>query len=241
MQPFFAAHESEIDSALSQLKAYVYNYLQRLLRSAWQHVTATTGQGSNEPPRPDALDEGGLTGDAAVNAGALPSLSDPVSGPAQLVSTFWRSYGPSVIAAGAGLLRQAQAQNQTSAQALNTPPIGHSRVNSSQSVNDRQHHLDVELTALSAESSTKPYDVSGSPVIVASGNNPSRSSSSSSVHERSASGHTKSAFEEVEVPSDMESEGLVSPVSGRPAQVKRTSWFGWGAAPAKGYERLKAD
>lgn len=241
VQPFFAAHESQIDSALVQLKTYVYNYLQRMIRSAWQHVTMSMGPGSSEAPRADALDEGGLTGDAAINMGAPPSLSDPVSGPAQLVQTFWRSYGPSVIAAGAGFLRQAQDQSHQSAQAaLNTPPIGHSRMNSSQSMNERRRQLEAELAALSSEPA-KPFDLSSPPVPMPSANNPSRSSSATSVRERTASGAGKSTFEEVEVPSDMESEGLVSPTSDRPAAAKRTSWFGWGGPPAQGYERVKTD
>ncbi|KAI0340272.1 hypothetical protein BDW22DRAFT_1398556 [Trametopsis cervina] len=159
VQPFFTAHESEIDSALSQFKTYIYSYFQQLLRSAWQHVTMSGGQVGSGPPQPNALDEGGITGDAAMNSGSHPSLHDPVSGPAQLAQTFWSSYGPSVLAAGAGFLRQAQATNQTSAQALNTPPIAHSRSASSQSVLDRRRQLEAELAALNEDSFTRPYDI----------------------------------------------------------------------------------
>ena len=88
IQPFFSAHEKEIDSALSQLKAYVYSYLQRLLRNAWNHVAASVGQTPSGEARPDALDEGGITGEAAVHTGAPPTLSDPLSGPASLVQSF---------------------------------------------------------------------------------------------------------------------------------------------------------
>ncbi|KAI0088369.1 TB2/DP1, HVA22 family-domain-containing protein [Irpex rosettiformis] len=201
VQPFFAAHESEIDSALSQFKTYIYNYLQRLLRTAWQHLTL--GQASSGTPQPNALDEGGITGEAALNSGAPPSLTDPVSGPAQLAQTLWSSYGPSILTAGMGFLRQAEATSQTTAaQALNTPPIAHSRTTSSQSVNDRRRQLEAELASLN-EDSLKPYDVSESPVLVPSANNPSRPPPLS-LHQRNTSGGGRSTFEEVDVLSDME-------------------------------------
>lgn len=240
IQPFFATHESEIDSALSQFKVYIYNYLQRLIRSAWQHVTMSMGQAPNGPPQPNALDEGGLTAEAAVNVGAPPSLSDPVSGSAQLVQTLWGSYGPSILTAGAGFLRQAQATTQNSAQALNTPPIAHSRTTSSQSVHDRRRQLEAELASLN-EDAFQGYDVSGSPVLVPSANNPARSPSSLSLHQRNSSANSRSNFEEVEVPSDIENEELMSPTSGPGAGQQRTGWFGWSGPQSQGYERVKSD
>lgn len=244
IQPFFSAHEKEIDSALSQLKAYVYNYLQRQLRNAWSHVAASVGQTPSGEARPDALDEGGLTGDAAVNAGAPPTLSDPLSGPVNMMQTWWRAYGPTVVAAGTGFVRQAQtsaqASAQANAQAMETPPAGPSRLNSTQSVLDRRRQLEAELAALSSHPELKPYDTSAPSVPIPPANNHSRTSSSSSLRERAGSGAGK--FEEVEVPSDMESEGLVSPNAERPEPSKRTSWFGWGAAGApKAPEKAKSD
>ncbi|PSS08879.1 hypothetical protein EW026_g5329 [Hermanssonia centrifuga] len=238
VRPFFASHESEIDSALSQLKSVVYNYLQQLLRSAWGHVSATLGQGpATHGSQPNALDEGGLTGDAAVHTGAPPTMGDPVSGPIQLAQTFWRSYGPTVIAAGAGLLHQAQ----NSAQGMNTPPAGPSRMQSTQSVLDRRLQLEAELASLAAGSSSQPFDVSSpadSPaILMPPADNHSRTSSSSSLRERSGSGNGKSNFEEVEVPSDM--EGEVG--SERPSQDRRSSWFGGWGNTGKGYERVKTE
>lgn len=242
IQPFFSAHESEIDSALSQLKTYVYNYLQRLIRSAWSHVATSMGQAPSGEAAPSALDEGGITGDAAVHTGATPTLSDPVSGPAQLAQTFWRNFGPTVVAAGAGFMRQAQssaqASEQASAQAMETPPAGPSRLNSTQSVLDRRRQLEAELAALSAHPELQGYDVSAPSMPIPSANDHSRNSSSSSLRERPGSGNGR--FEEVEVPSDMESDGLMSPGSDRPPQNRGTSWFGWGGNP-QGYERVKTD
>lgn len=240
IQPFFHAHETEIDSALTQLKTYVYNYLQRLLRSAWNHVATSMGQAPAGETRPDALDEGGLTGEAALHSGQPPSLADPVSGPAQLVQTFWRSYGPTMIAAGAGFVRQAQSTAQASAAAMETPPAGPSRMQSTQSVLDRRRQLEAELAALAEHPELQGYDVSPGPSVpMPPANNHSRTSSSSSLRERTGAGNGK--FEEVEVPSDMESEGLMSPDSDRPNPTKRASWFGWGGNPGKGYERVKTE
>lgn len=231
IQPFFSAHEKEIDSALSQLKTYVYSYLQRLLRNAWNHVAASAGQTPGSAPRTDALDEGGLTGDAAVNSGAPPTLSDPLSGPVGLMQTWWRSYGPAVVAAGTGLMQQAQATSQQSSEAMDTPPTGPSRFNSSQSVLDRRRQLEAELAALADRPELQGYDASPPAQH-------SRTSSSSSARERAGSGNGK--FEEVEVPSDIEGDGLMSPGAEQSEPNKRTSWFGWGGNP-KGYERVKTD
>jgi len=251
VQPFFAAHESEIDSALSQLKSHVYNYLQQLLRSAWGHVSSVLGQ--SQAGGPNALDEGGITGDAATHTQPPPSMADPVSGPVQLAQTFWRSYGPNIIASGATLLQQAQrATTAPAARApLQTPPGGPSRSGSTFSVEERRRQLEAELASLPEQSPTiQPYDVGGSagsspttpPVLIPAADNSSRSSSSTSVRERNISGAGRSTFEEIEVPSDMEGEGHAT--TQRPSQARRSSsgWFGgWGNTPDKGYERVKTE
>ncbi|CAL1710209.1 unnamed protein product [Somion occarium] len=233
VQPFFSSHESEIDSALSQLKTYVYNYLQQLLRSAWNHVSSTLGQNGD---RIDALDEGGITREAAANAGAPPSIGDPVSGPIQLAQTLWRSYGPSIIVGGATVVQYAQ-------NAANIRPAP-SRDNSSQSALERRRQLEAELASLKASESTiRPYNVGDTPpsppVLIPSAANHSRTSSesSSSRRERPGSGNGKSTFEEVEVPSDLEGES--HHIQQRSSDARRSSWFGWGGS--QGYERVKTD
>ncbi|GJE93068.1 HVA22/TB2/DP1 family protein [Phanerochaete sordida] len=241
IQPFFASHETEIDSALTKLKNYVYNYLQRVVRNLWSHVVASTGPSAGGDARPDALDEGGLTGEAAVHAGAPPTLSDPLSGPAQLVQTFWRSYGPAVVAAGAGLMAQAKTSARESAaaaeEAMDTPPAGPSRMQSSASVLERRRQLEAELAALEAHPGLKGYDAAP-PQAFPPADAHSRTSSSSSLRERTGG---NGRFEEVEIPSDMESEGLMSPDAERPPPpTNRGSWFGWGGKP-QGYERVKTD
>lgn len=206
LRPFFAAHEREIDSALAQLKTYIYASLQRVLRSAWEHVSGTLRQ-MNVP-----IPASGPAADAQAGAAPPPSLGDPVSGPAQLVSGLWGTYGPSVLASGAALLRQAQASAAQAADA-----------------NARGGHARRDELASEAQ----PYDLS-EPVPMPAANNPSRSSSEGSLRQRTDS-NARSNFEEVEVPSDMEGEG--HPVDQHPAQQRRTSWFGWGSAG--GYEKVK--
>lgn len=148
---------------------------------------------------------------AQMGAAPPPSLGDPVSGPAQLVSGLWGTYGPSVLASGAALLHQAQAS-------------------ATQAANARGGHARRDELASEAQ----PYDLS-EPVQMPEANIPSRSSSEGSLRQR-MDNNARSTFEEVEVPSDMEGEG--HPVDQRPSQQKRASWFGWGSSD--GYEKVKS-
>lgn len=227
LQPFFAAHESQIDSTLAQLKGYIYSSLQRFLRAAWDHVTTTLRQ-MNVPAGADAP----LANQASANTGAQPSLGDPVSGPAQLVQGLWGNYGPTLLASGAALLRQAQVSATQAATA-----------------NARA----ARATLSEDQPSVQPYDLSDSSPPSPAGpssvplprpSNDSRHSSfssSGSLRQRAESGG-KAAFEEVEVPSDMEGDGVGHVVPEKPAQARRTSWFGWGSGnPGTGYERVKTD
>ncbi|PCH36763.1 hypothetical protein WOLCODRAFT_140572 [Wolfiporia cocos MD-104 SS10] len=216
LRPFFATHEKQIDSALAQFKAYLYTSLQRLLRAAWTHVSGTLRQ-MNVP----AGSEAPLAEQAATRTGAQPTLSDPVSGPAQLVQGLWSNYGPTLLTSGAALLYQSQASASAAG-------ASHAR----------------RATTLSEDQpTTRPYDLSDtSPTSTAvhmPEDEPARSSSSSLRH-RSDSGNGKSAFEEVEVPSDAEGEGVGHAVPRQPEQTSRSSWFGWGASN-RGYERVKND
>ncbi|KAI0672118.1 TB2/DP1, HVA22 family-domain-containing protein [Trametes maxima] len=232
LRPFFAAHENQIDSALAQAKAHLYASLQRLLRRAWEHVSGTVAQIQSQPGGLSA-GESALEEDAAANSGAPPTLADPVSGPAQLVAGLWGTYGPGLLASGAALLNQAQTSAaQASANAARRQP----------SAAERRRQLEAELASLPEDA--RPYDVSSvtsSPafesVPMPPGTNPSRNSSSGSLRERPSG---KSAFEEVEVPSDMEGEGSGQPASPRSDANRRSSWFGWGGSAA-GYERVKND
>lgn len=191
---------------------------------------------AEQAPRTEAP----LEEEASVNRGAPPTLADPLSGPTQLAQGLWRNYGPSLLAGGAALLRNAQA----------SAARGAASASESTSVEERKRQLRAELASLSEEPA--PYDLSPlsdpapSVAIPPTAGSTSRNSSSSSLRQRSESNNGRSAFEEVEVPSDMEVEG---DAPGQPAppplQTRRTSWFGWGGSPTtsntKGYERVKTD
>lgn len=232
LQPFFHSHETQIDAALASFKARIYTFIQERLRALWEQAAASVGQQQQANFNP----VGGAT-----NTGAQPSLSDPASGPAQLVSSLWRSYGPSIIASGTALLRQSSAASANNSQpALTTPPPSYIRSDTTQSVLERRRQLEAELAALGTNDAPVPMPMA-SPAL-----NPSRGSSSSDLHlrERTNSGR----FEEIEVPSDVEGydvgDGEGGYESGKTTEQKKASWFGWGGSPTTskgGYERVKSD
>lgn len=197
----------------------------------WEHVAGTLGQ---QPGQPNFAPAGGVS-----NAGAPPTLGDPMSGPATLMSTLWSSYGPGIVAGGAALLRQGAVSSASSGQLFGTPPVSPpapKRQDTSQSVLERRKQLESELAALSAGDQSVPM-----PAYASS----SRNSSDADLRGRTASsGGMK--FEEIEVPSDVEGYDVGASSSGgegqgHPGAGKRnSSWFGWG--PGKeGYDKVKSD
>ncbi|KAF8065270.1 TB2/DP1, HVA22 family-domain-containing protein [Lyophyllum atratum] len=222
LQPFFHAHETQIDAALAQLKARAYAFVQERLRALWDAASASLQTQNNNQNQ----------NQAGFDAAPPPSLGDPASGPAQLVGTLWRSYGPGIMASGAALLRTATTAStaRPPTTTLNTPPPSLFRTDSSstQSVLERRRQLEAELAALEPQVMPRA--------------NPSRGSSSSDLGLRERTNSGTGRFEEVEVPSDVEGydvgEGSEAP--GRPS----ASWFGWGAGGGGskgGYERVKSD
>ncbi|TFK31685.1 receptor expression-enhancing protein 4 [Crucibulum laeve] len=231
LEPFFRSHESQIDAALASFKAKVYAFLQERLRALWDHVAATVGQQQQQA----AMNPSG----GAINTGAPPSLSNPASGPAQLASSLWTSYGPSILASGTAFLRQATAGTSTTrpSAALNTPPTSYIR-----SEVARQSETRAIASETTAGQSAIPMPTA-SPQLF-----PSRNSSDSSLYlrERTISGK----FEEIEIPSDVEGydlgdkeDGASGHVTGRPsARGRNSSWFGgWSGSSKSGYERVKSD
>lgn len=91
---------------------------------------------------------------------------------------------------------------------------------------ERKRQLEAELAALSAHES----DVSSVPM--------SRHSSDSDMRGRT---HSRTGFEEIKVPSDVEGYDSGDGFPTRPpATTSGGSWFGWGATPQKsGYEKVK--
>lgn len=235
LQPFFAAHEHQIDATLSRVKVKLYAFVQDRARLLWEAVASTVTQSAVQPV-------GGRGEGAGGAGGAPPRLGDPVSGPATLLGGLWSSYGPGIVAGGAALLRQTTpaalsaaalfAHPPSAAQpALITPPAT-VRQSSTQSVLERKKQLEAELAALEGV----PM-----PAYAAS----SRSSSNVDLRSRAPGGQ----FEEIEAPSDVEgydlgsgsesgsgngSGGNVRPEGGRTG----SGWFGWGAPAA---EKAKSD
>ncbi|TRM66903.1 TB2/DP1, HVA22 family-domain-containing protein [Schizophyllum amplum] len=230
LQPFFHNHERQIDAAIASFRSRVYAFAQERVRALWSQVAVAMGQ----PPPQDQLNEAPTSG---ASTGATPTLSDPVSGPAALVGSLWRSYGPGIVASGAALLSQA---NRPPAPAPTRPPAAPAAARaagSSQSVLERRRQLEAELAALQAQQDEYV------PSALTPGAGSSYTSSPGSeghMRERTTS---MSKFEEVEVPSDVEGYdvGGGEDGTGQPMQRRSSSWFGWGGANAAGYERVKSE
>ncbi|KIL68389.1 hypothetical protein M378DRAFT_21910 [Amanita muscaria Koide BX008] len=231
LQPFFKSHESQIDAALASLRVKVYSFVQERLRAVWDTVASAAGQQRTANATPD------------INAAAPSTLDSLASGPAQLVSSLWTSYGPGIVASGVALLRQAGAPtgNTRPEQPGNfhaAPPEPRPRTvrgESQQSLLEKRRRLEAELAAL-AEQAPEP-------VLTPSASS-SRGSSDSDIRrrERRNSNASGGRFEEIEVPSDIEGYDVGqaggSGVNPNPAQ--RASWFGWGGQKGDS-ERVKGD
>lgn len=226
----------------------------------WDQAAIAMGQ----PPTSYSTTAAGreLEEEERVDAAQPPTMANPMSGPMQLASSLWGSYGPGILAGGMALISGARAQAQASgsgssagaasggrkrpgASVLTTPPSsrirasGHGR---QPSVEERKRQLEAELAALEAPTTVIEGLPGGSGTT-------SRSSSDSVVkrkgHVRNRSGSGGSGkFEEVEVPSDVEGYDVGdNQDEGAPAGGGGGGggWFsGWGAG-AKGYERVKSD
>jgi receptor expression-enhancing protein 1/2/3/4 len=251
LQPFFHAHESQIDATLASLKARVYTFVQERLRAIWDNIVAIMGQQQQQQQQQLQRQQQEQQQQTAPNP---PTVREAYS-PAQLASNLWRSYGPSIIAAGTALLNQTSTTTTTPATTrsetlFNFPaaaPPAPVRTSQPPSVLERKRQLEAELAALSA---MVPDNVNVTEIPHSPGPMPgaaftsSRASSESDMRERRVSG---GRFEEIEVPSDVEGyyAGGNENVSGsdggskRPRAGQRTSWFGWGSRD--GYEAVKTE
>lgn len=204
LAPALRAHESQIDAALAQLRMRVFIFLQARARMLWDYIIASaTGPAAASS---SSLSSGGPSASGgAASAQQGPPLSDSVSGPTQMLGTLWRTYGPAIVAGGTALLQRQGG----------LAPAGASSSASSGS-----------------DASSRGYDVDGDgPEPVPMPTAQSRTSSAgeaSGLRGRVGSGTN---FEEVEVPSDAESEraGGVMPAAPRRAS---SGWFGWAAGAA---------
>ncbi|KAF8153106.1 TB2/DP1, HVA22 family-domain-containing protein [Crassisporium funariophilum] len=268
LRPFFATHEGQIDSAIAEVRGRLYTFLQEKARAVWAAMLGALTSGG------DGANGSGVGGQSAWPAGTgagagargqpPPTLNNPASGPAQLVSSLWTSYGPSIIAGGAALLRQTAAatlpggSTAGSARAdaarskeLNTPP-GSTFFNQSTTVDpliERRRQLEAELAALPPYAPTASIPPANNPArpSLSSFTPSSSGSSSEGVRERKISGK----FEEIKGGDvegyEVDHEDFVGGfVVGDPATPNKSgrsnSWFGgWGSGGKDrgSYERVK--
>nr|GAT48764.1 predicted protein [Mycena chlorophos] len=230
LRPLLAAHEADIDSALAQLRVYVFNFLQAQLRSLWAHVSAAAGQ--------------------ATDPVAPPTQASPTADPATAglnltgaVGSFWRAYGPSIMASGAAFLHSTAPQSQQ--RSMDSPAAPGS--STTQSILERRRQLEAELAALGSGDAHMQMPIPQPSMFMPSAS-PSTTysarSSDASLHQRArVDSNAGFRFEEVEVPSDVEGydarDASDSAAGSPPAQ--RGSWFGWGSPGKQGYERVKTD
>ncbi|KAI0251592.1 hypothetical protein BJV78DRAFT_1282437 [Lactifluus subvellereus] len=196
LEPILRAHEQQIDAALAQLRARAFTFLQARARMLWDYIVTSA---STPQPAP-------AVGSSSGTSAQAPALSDSVSGPTQMLGTLWRTYGPALVAGGTALLqRQGVAPN----------PGASSRT--------------VDATAIE---SPRGYDVGDGPEPVPMPRMQNRTSSSGSaagLRERVASSTNigpGGRFEEIEVPSDAESERLAGSPPAAPPRPS-SGWFGW--------------
>jgi receptor expression-enhancing protein 1/2/3/4 len=235
LAPLLRGHEDQIDSALTQVKFAVYEFVQEKLRLIWSSVIGGT------PPSATATGATSTTNVAAVNP---PSMNDPLSGAAQMVSGWWNAYAPAIVATGAAYIATKQQAAETalqqrklqSAKRQNSAPISgpQSKADRVSSKEARRRELEAELAAL-AQAPSSPI---GDPI--SSGLS---SSSSYSLHGTQARRRKESDSDgdggryETIAKDDVtsSSESIGSPTT------NRKSWWNWRSSTYQDYERVKTD
>lgn len=224
LQPFFRTHESDIDAVLASLKSRAYSFIQERARMLWEQIVAIVAQS------PSSSGVAGANPGSSSTSAPPPTVNDPISGPVQMLGGLWRTYGPSIVASGAALLRQSQesatargsgagGQPATSGGgffsgfAASTSSVNLHNLNDTQSVLERRQHLEAELASLQAFSSTSspgftPPQEGAPPFPIpvhhgSSSYTPTPLGSSTDLRSRGGNGSSPQ-FEEIEVPSDVE-------------------------------------
>ena len=246
--PLLRAHENQIDAAVSKLKTQIYAFLQERSQALWEQVTKTMGMAQQQQAN---------TGPAPI-AGAAnpPTLADPLSGAAQMMSGWWTTYAPAIIANGAAYIASRQqaaaaqaAQNaasrrnvQAAGYDVDSPVTGSSKPTS---VEARRATLEAEIAALGPA----PVTVMSDTIRPRASNN-SPPSSSSSVS--NGAGGVSRRRTESGVTAESSSDGDAGKYENIAAEDvgsggedsssnRRSGWFsGWGTS-RQGYERVKSD
>jgi len=238
--PLLHAHETQIDAALTKFKVKIYEFIQEKLRILWNQVAGSAGATSA------ATQAGGASG--AVGAANPPTMSDPLSGAAQMVSGLWSTYAPAIIANGAAYIASRQ-QQAAAAAAQNRQQATQPRPQeSTESLQTRRRALEAELAALPQPA---PSTTLQDPFRAPSGTSLQSNSSTVSISPQDA---TRRRTESVATSSSQangsgsdaetryENIGRDDIGSGdeRPMPGARTSWWGgWRSPSYQGYERVK--
>jgi len=206
LRPFFANHEGQIDMAILEVRVKVYRFLQEKARSIWAAVIQILTSGGVSDRNTTAV----VAGSSSETDQPSPTMQNPASGPTQLLSSLWTTYGPGIVAGGTALLRQTAAATlptgavqgtnnaadaNSRSNALNTPP---GSTFFTDPIAERRRQLEAELASLASYPSTSSLSIPTT-TIPPGNNTPKRpeltpSSSSSSVRERLNSGK----FEEIQ-------------------------------------------
>jgi len=233
LAPLLRGHEEQIDSALTQVKLAIYEFVQDKLRTIWsQAVGGTTNAAAVPQAAPNV---------AAVNP---PSMADPLSGAAQMVSGWWNAYAPAIVATGAAYIasRQQAAEAAVRQQRLQRPAASNpnapvqSDTDSRSSVHARRRALEAELAALPPSSPIPPTPVSDS----LAGDTTSRSSASSLSTNMGEVRKRKESGSEEEEAGKYETIGREDINDSESPPRPRSSWW-WRGSSYQGYERAKSD
>ncbi|KAH8827959.1 hypothetical protein DL96DRAFT_1815266 [Flagelloscypha sp. PMI_526] len=220
VEPWLRLNETHIDAKMGEVKTEIVEFGKGKARDTWSAMLGTLGQQPAPSVQPIA---------------APPTLSDPISGPLQLVGNFWRSYGPvlATMAATSGLL------NPQPATAPSQQP------SSSSNRDERRRQLEAELASLrSADREDDDGVVPDHVLMTPSSSSDATFTSSRPAPHNGLRGRTQSnrALEE----SDDDDDGVgydYRRQSGASGAKEAQTWLGGWFSPSSstGYEKAKND
>ncbi|TDL27736.1 hypothetical protein BD410DRAFT_327410 [Rickenella mellea] len=171
---------------------------------------------------------------------APPTMRDIVSGPVQLLSGLWRTYGPAAITSSAANPSQATPTTIGGSGAVHPSPVS-GGMDSLQSILERRRQLQAELVALDAHISSETSPQTTTPPQLIPVQQGSSSFPNSFRTESDMGIRLRVGSSQAELPSDVDghddrpggsSRHGKEPEQGREydgiaRQVSRTGWFGW--------------
>jgi len=256
LEPFMTEHEHEIDNILERSKSRLWQEGKNWVNFLWDKILSSLGMTQRDAQTAAALGgyqvpegSGGIPvpSDAAVGAAQPPTLTSPLSGPAQMLGGLWRTYGPTLIASGAAFVQNQQANlarrsgPAVSEQSPRQGAVHGYDVGASSSASTRSQDAQMQSNLSrrrsgegSASDPVVPFPVpsvssTGQPVSSTLPSTPGTGSSNNSGDERDRR-YDAISRDEVEGHED----------SDRPTPQRSNSWFPW-SPTNKGYERVKSE